>query len=72
MSDYDSYRPEITYSEELPLSSTLEEKEEEKNTSTQKKQGGKKKKKRPKKQERVAKPAEKKMRMTAYHSKRKW
>ena len=60
MSDYDSYRPEITYSEELPLSSTLEEKEEEKNTSTQKKQGGKKKKKRPKKQERVAKPAEKK------------
>ena len=34
MSDYDSYRPEITYSEDLPPASTLDEKKEEKGGRT--------------------------------------
>ncbi len=52
MSDYDSYRPEISYSEDLPLANTLEENKEEKGKVTSRrvssgKKINKKKKKRP-------------------------
>ncbi|MDE6297345.1 MAG: DNA translocase FtsK 4TM domain-containing protein [Muribaculaceae bacterium] len=52
MSDYDSYRPEITYSEELPLSSSLDNKKEEgKKPGVKKINNKKSKKKKPKRQE---------------------